>query len=215
MQKCERSRRTVVVSARATLRPQALLLVALSAAALAPACGNSKHDFGKKPTGMAGAGGTVQGPSGEAGATPGTPDATAGTTSATAGTTGATTGSGGTGQAGEGGAGAEAGSTPLDGGAGPTIQPDCAFNQTTCIGNAPATCNAGSWVVGKECSGALPACSNGACANARVLGGIVTLAPVTGAKGAVRVVDQSFNIAGTSCGLVAGGQVCVTGGIKP
>ena len=69
--------------------------------------------------------------------------------------------------------------------------------------------------MGDECSGALPACSNGTCASARVLGGIVTLAPVTGANGAVRVVEQSFNIARTSCGLVAGGQVCVTGGIKP
>lgn len=126
--------------------------------------------------------------------------------------TGATAG---TGEAAEGGTGAEGGMTPGDGGAGPAIQPDCAFNQTTCIGNAPATCSAGSWVVGDECSGALPACSNGTCASARVLGGIVTLAPVTGANGAVRVVEQSFNIARTSCGLVAGEQVCVTGGIKP
>jgi hypothetical protein len=134
---------------------------------------------------------------------------------ATAGTVGATAGSGGTGEATEGGTGAEGGTTPVDGGAGPTIQPDCAFDQTTCIGNAPATCSAGSWVVGDECAGALPTCSNGTCASARVLGGIVTLAPVTGANGAVRVVEQSFNIARTSCGVVAGEQVCVTGGIKP
>lgn len=105
--------------------------------------------------------------------------------------------------------------TPVDGGGGPTIQPDCAVNETTCVGNAPATCNAGSWVVADECSGALPVCSNGTCASARVLGGIVTLAPLPDANGAVRVVEQSFNIAGTSCGLVAGEQVCVTGGIKP
>jgi hypothetical protein len=135
------------------------------------------------------------------------PDATAGK--------GASAGSGGASEAAAGGTEAEGAAPPVDGGAGSTIQPDCAFDQTTCIGNAPATCSAGSWVVGDECSGALPTCSNGTCASARVLGGIVTLAPVTGANGAVRVVEQSFNIARTSCGVVAGEQVCVTGGIKP
>ena len=184
MRRWERMGRAAVVSARATLRPSALLAVAvaLSAATLGPGCGTKPRNF--------------------------VPDATAGTTGATAGTTGATAGSGGTGEASEGGTGPEGGTTPVDGGEGPTIQPDCAFDQTTCIGNAPATCSAGSWVVADECSGALPACSNGTCASARVLGGIVTLAPATGANGAVRV-------AGTSCGLVAGQQVCVTGGIKP
>ena len=189
MRRWESMGRAAVVSARATLRPSSLLAVALSAATLGPGCGTKPRNF--------------------------VPDATAGTTGATAGTTGATAGSGGTGEAAEGGTGAEGGTTPVDGGEGPTIQPDCAFDQTTCIGNAPATCSAGSWVVADECSGALPACSNGTCASARVLGGIVTLAPVTGADGAVRVVEQSFNIAGTSCGLVAGQQVCVTGGISP
>lgn len=186
MRRWESLGRAAVVSARATLRPSSLLAVALSAATLAPGCGTKRRDFASQ--------------------------ATAGTAGATA---GATAGSSGTGEAAEGGTGAEGGTTPVDGGAGPAIQPDCASNQTTCIGNAPATCSAGSWVVGDECSGALPACSNGTCASARVLGGIVTLAPVTGANGAVRVVEQSFNIAGTSCGLVAGEQVCVTGGIKP
>ena len=137
------------------------------------------------------------------------PEAMAGTAA------GATSGSGGTSEPAGGGTGAQAGATPMDGGAGPMVQPDCAFNQTTCIGNAPATCSEGTWVVGDECSGALPACSNGTCASARVVGGIVTVAPLTGAKEAVRVVEQSFNIARTSCSLVAGKEVCVTGGINP
>jgi len=174
--------RAAVVSARATLRPSSLLVVALSAVTIASACSAKRRNVA--PT-------------------------------ATAGTTGATGGSSGAGDNDEGGTGAEGGTAPEDGGAGSTTQPDCAFNQTTCIGNAPATCSAGSWVVGDECAGSLPACSNGICASARVLGGIVTVAPETGAKGAVRVVEQSFNIARTSCGLVAGKQVCVTGGIKP
>lgn len=193
-------------------------IVALIAFTLVTACGTPARPYDRETAGSAG----------ETPDSGGTNSSAGGSASSTAGGSGATPTSGSGGNAGEGGAapdnqppiegGADAtegGAGPNDGSAGAFTQPDCAMFQTTCMGNAPATCRNGSWMVGAECSGALPACSNGVCASARVLGGIVTVAPRVGVQGAARVVNQSFEMQPTSCGLVGGQQVCVSGGIKP
>ncbi len=126
-------------------------------------------------------------------------------------------GNGGSGDGGEPAAiGGAAGST-MEGGAGDggSSAGGCVAGETTCIENTPATCEQGEWVSGEACSGELPACSNGVCAAAKLSGGFVSVAPVTDAAGDVRVTDQRFEMAPTTCGTVAGKKVCVTGGIRP
>jgi hypothetical protein len=136
------------------------------------------------------------------------------------GTTGASGGSGATGNTGasggvpeDGRAGEAAGAGESTGGAPPARV--CEEGAAICIDNAPATCKDDAWVTSDTCSGNLPACSNGVCALAKIVGGIVSVAPIAAPAGAVRLVDQSFHVAPTTCGKVAGNDICVTGGIRP
>ncbi|HEY6079719.1 MAG TPA: hypothetical protein VIW29_12980 [Polyangiaceae bacterium] len=132
-------------------------------------------------------------------------------------TTGASGGSGATGNVGASGGvpeQPEGGTAGADGGGAP---PDrvCEEGSAICVENAPTTCRDDAWVKGDTCSGNLPACSNGVCALARIVGGLVDIAPLAGQAGAIRLVDHSFHVAPTTCGKVAGNDICVTGGIRP
>jgi hypothetical protein len=95
---------------------------------------------------------------------------------------------------------------------------ECAVGSQTCHGNTPSSCVDGSWVDDSSpCSGTLSACTNGVCGAAKLVGGIVTVADgvLTQTPSGVHLVEHGLEYNGVSCGTANGGQVCVSGGIRP
>jgi hypothetical protein len=91
----------------------------------------------------------------------------------------------------------------------------CREGEGRCVDNRPSTCRGGAWEDDPPCTGTTPACSNGICALASVNGGIASVVLPSVRAGTVRLVDSAFEVSATTCGTVAGGKVCVTGGIRP
>lgn len=91
----------------------------------------------------------------------------------------------------------------------------CLSGAGMCAANRPSKCVSGTWVPGEPCTGQTPACSNGVCAAARLTGGIVTVATGVLTAGNVRLVDHGLEYTATTCGMIAGKEVCVVGGIRP
>ncbi|MEO7035634.1 MAG: hypothetical protein ABI548_17045 [Polyangiaceae bacterium] len=179
---------------------------------------------------------------GQAGAGNGGGSATGGDDAGGSGASGGT-GTGGNGgnggsadNAGAGAAGADAGAAgaePGAAGAAPTgcspvcISPkpicesgtcvECAADTKTCNGNTPSLCVGGAWLSQTACSGQTPACSNGICAAGTVSGGIITVSDgvLAPAAGGVHLAEHGFEYNPTTCGMVVGKQVCVSGGIRP
>ena len=174
--------------------------------------------------------GGVDGSSGVAGsgragssAGSGAPGGTAGAGSGAGGTVGAGSGGGGGGAAGTGASGGAGGAgngcNPSCGAAKPICEDGscvaCASDTKRCDGNTPSICMNGNWVDQSPCAGTAPACSNGVCGAARLVGTVVTVAQ-TGATGTgARLVEHGLVSTQTQCGTVAGQMICVSGGIAP
>jgi hypothetical protein len=86
-----------------------------------------------------------------------------------------------------------------------------------CSNNAPVVCNAGKWVSQPACFGNKPACSNGHCDAAILIGGILTLGtPQLASTSGVRLIEQRLEYIPTLCSQISIGRtICISGGIRP
>jgi len=92
---------------------------------------------------------------------------------------------------------------------------ECLTGSGMCTENTPSSCTDAKWVPQTACSGATPVCSYGKCTSAKLTGGLVTLANGVLSAGNVHLVEHGLEHTPTTCGMLSGKQVCVTGGVRP
>lgn len=89
----------------------------------------------------------------------------------------------------------------------------CSSGARRCVGDAIQTCRDGAWGEALACAEPTPACNAGVCARMRLSGALASLPPRAAAP--YRLVQQGFEGNVTSCGVVGGASLCVTGGLRP
>jgi hypothetical protein len=127
-------------------------------------------------------------------------------------------------KAGSGGDAGEGNDTPTGGGdqlpQGGSGEPEpplpCEPGERGCDGNTPRECNSrNEWVLEEQCGGSTKVCSGeGVCVPYRLLNAGIDSFGVRPAEGAIVLKEQTLSAAPRTCGMVAGREICVTGGVR-